>query len=94
MILIVDFQAALQSTNSEEDKAILIAIKSAYWLTSKDIPLSKYESHINFLKQTCVDLNCLKLNEQYQYKSYYTANENLNAINEHFDQNDLLKVYL
>lgn len=66
----------------EEYKAMLIAI---YWLASKDIPLSQYESHIDFLKQIGVALSCLKLNDRVQYKSYFPTNEILNAINEYVD---------
>ena len=70
---------------SEEDKAVVKALKVVYWLAEKDLPLSKYESLINLLKELELGLpklSALKVSERVGYDSYYSANEMLKAIND------------
>ena len=70
--------------NTDEDEAILKAMKACYWLINEDLPLSKYQSLMELLRHLGVPrLETLKVKDQeaYQlYQSYYSATEILKGI--------------
>ena len=80
-------EAAMSSLNSEQDNAVMKAMKVVYWLADENLPLSKYESLIGLLKELGVPgLEPLKVSERVEYDSYFTANEMLLAINQAIDE--------
>lgn len=78
---------AVNIVNSEEDKAVMNAMKVVYWMATENIALSKYESFINLLKELeCPGIDFLKVNDRVQYQSYYSANQMLASISEVIDK--------
>ncbi|KAK3747890.1 hypothetical protein QZH41_001354 [Actinostola sp. cb2023] len=82
-----NFDAAFAKANSQEDEAVIKALKVVYWLASENLPMSKYESLMQLLKELEVPkIECLKVNNRIDYESYYTANELLSAISSQIDE--------
>lgn len=70
----------------KEDRAISVAMKAVFWLSHEGLPLSKYSSLINFLKELAVpDIDYLNVNEGCNYSSYTTAVDLLDAISTSID---------
>ena len=61
------------------------AMKVVYWLASENLPLSKYESLMQLLKDLEVP-KIASLKIRVDYESYYTANEILSAISSQIDK--------
>ncbi|XP_060559338.1 zinc finger protein 862-like [Ruditapes philippinarum] len=81
-----NFQLAVSKAFSKEDEAMVKMIKTVVWLAKENLPLSKFESLVNFLNSVDVPgLEALECSEKVNYKSYYTANEILSAIGDHLD---------
>ena len=73
-------EVVMKNTQLEEDQAIIKSLKVVYWMATENIPLSKYSSLINLLKMLHVPgLGCLAIGSRIDYKSYYSANELLEA---------------
>ena len=54
------FDAAVAKANSEEDEGVIKALKVVYWLASENLPMSKYESLMQLLKELEVPkIHCL-----------------------------------
>ncbi|KAL5022803.1 hypothetical protein ScPMuIL_001958 [Solemya velum] len=85
--LALQFEAAAANAFSEEEEAILKAIKTVFWMASENLPLSKYEGLMGLMKDLEVPkLECLKVSERIDYTSYYTANEILAAISDQIEE--------
>lgn len=85
--LSANFEAAVSKAFSEEDEAMIKAMKVVYWLASENLPLAKYESLMQLLKDLGVPkIACLKVSERVDYESYYAANEILTAISSQIDE--------
>ena len=80
-----NFNASLSKMFIEEDEAIMKAMKAIYWMASENLPMTKYESMMQLLKDLGVPIACLKVSERVDYESYYTANEILSAISTQID---------
>ena len=80
-----NFNASLSKMFIEEDEAIMKAMKAVYWMASENLPMTKYESMMQLLKDLGVPIACLKVSERVDYESYYTANEILSAISTQID---------
>ena len=63
--LSANFEAAVSKAFSEEDEAMIKAMKVVYWLASENLPLTKYESLMQLLKDLGVPkIACLKVSER------------------------------
>lgn len=81
-----DFKDSCKKLFSNEDEAVMIAMMAVYWLASEDLPLNKYESMIQFLKNVGESkLENLRVNDHVHYESYYSAKEILIAINDEIE---------
>ena len=80
-----NFEAAVAKAFTEEDEAMIKAMKVVYWLASENLPLSKYESLMQLLKDLEVP-KIASLKIRVDYESYYTANEILSAISSQIDE--------
>ena len=49
-VLNANFEAAVSKASSQEDEAIIKAMKVVYWLALENLPLSKYQSLMQLLK--------------------------------------------
>lgn len=82
----VEIETAKEKTQLEEDKAIIKALKIVFLMASENLPLSKYSSLMNLMKMPGVPgLECLSIGSSIDYKSYYSANELLEAISDAID---------
>ena len=82
-----DMNVAVKKTHEAQDLAIVKALKVVYWLASENLPLSKYESQMNLMKELEVPGLChLGVSGRVTYESYYTANELLEAISATIDE--------
>lgn len=58
-------ESAVSKAFSEEDEAMIKAMKVVYWITSENLPLTKYESLMQLLKDLGVlKIVCLKVGER------------------------------
>ena len=67
-----NFNASLSKVFIEEDEAIMKAMKAVYWMASENLPMTKYESMMQLLKDLGVPIACLQVSERVDYKSYHT----------------------
>ena len=73
--------AAIHNAKCQQDEAIIKTLKLLNWLACENVPLSKFESLINLLKELGLPcLSSLNIGDRIDYNSYYTANELLEAI--------------
>lgn len=81
--LLKDRQKCEDTQHSAEHAAVLIALKSVYWLAVKNIPLSKFKSFIDFQKDVGVNaLSGLAKSQGISYDSDYAMNEFLKSLSE------------
>ena len=79
--------AALNNAKCEQDETIIKILKLVNWLACENVPLSKFESLMNLLKELGVPgLGSLNIGDRIDYNSYYTANELLEAISNVLDE--------
>ena len=70
-----------KKANSEEEKAIIDALKSTFWLAKEGLPLVKFKSLINLLRAVnAPDIKHLKVSDEMAYDSSYSALEFLHSI--------------
>ena len=71
---------------SEHDEALVKLMKVVYWLAQENMPLTKFDSFMDLLKQLGVKgLGVLRVNKRVDYVSYYTAKELLEAMSDVLD---------
>ena len=79
--------AAINNVKCEQDDAIIQILKLSNWLGCENVPLSKFESLMNLLKELGVPgLGSLNIGDRIDYNSYYTANELLETISDVLDE--------
>ena len=77
---------AINNAKCKQDEAIIKTLKLVNWLACENVPLSKFESLMNLLKELGVPgLGSLNIGDRINYNSYYTANELLEAISDVLD---------
>ena len=65
--------AAINNAKCEQDKAIIKTLKLVNWFACENVPLSKFESLMNLLKELGVPgLGSLNIGDRIDYNSYYT----------------------
>lgn len=88
------FAQAAANVDKKENCAITSVMKVVYWLAKECIPLTKYQSLLQLLKQLGTpNLDALKIGERIDYGSYTTACDILNALSETIDQNVTEKLH-
>ena len=81
-----NMKLACEKVLTTEEEAVIICMKTVYWMAKENIPLSKYTSLRNFqdhLETPKTDK--LKVTETVNYSSYTTATDMLKAINDTID---------
>ena len=66
-----NMQKAVNKALNKEEKGVIVALKTVYWLAKEGLPLSKYQSLINFLKELqtlCTAF--LNVNDLVDYSGY------------------------
>ena len=77
---------AINNAKCKQDEAIIKTLKLVNWLACENVPLSKFQSVMNLLKELRVPgLGSLNISDRIDYSSYYTANELLEAISDVLD---------
>ena len=78
--------AAINNVKCKQDEAIIKTLKLVNWFACENVPLSKFESLMNLLKELIVPgLGSLNIGDRIDYNSYYTAQELLEAISDVLD---------
>ncbi|XP_062573421.1 zinc finger protein 862-like [Saccostrea cucullata] len=78
-----EMNVAVAKMMTDHDSALIKAIKTVHWLAIENLPLSKFESMMDFLKDVGTpNLNFLQVGNRIDYQSYYSANEFLHAISD------------
>ena len=70
-----DHQKAINRVCTKEESAIIVALKTVYFLAQEGIALSKYTNMMKFLKEVVgtPNLDSLNVNKRADYSSYNTA---------------------
>ncbi|XP_061191044.1 zinc finger protein 862-like [Saccostrea echinata] len=78
-----EMNVAVAKMMTDHDVALIKAIKTVHWLANENLPLSKFESMMDFLKDIGTpSLHFLQVGNRIDYQSYYSANEFLHAISD------------
>ncbi len=82
-----NFQTAVSSALSKEESGIVACMKVVYWMAKEAVPLSKYSSLMELLRELGTpNMDALKFGERVTYGSYNTACDLLNSISKTIDK--------
>ncbi|XP_060556337.1 uncharacterized protein C17orf113-like [Ruditapes philippinarum] len=88
-----DFKSVMNKHFSAKEEAVLLALKTVYYLVEENIPLSKFKSLVEFQKSVGVSgYNHLSVSDGISYESDYAGHEFLKAVSDTVETHTVQKL--
>jgi hypothetical protein len=76
-----NLSSAVNKVLNKQENGVMVALKAVYWMAQVGLPLSKYSSVMNFLKEVQTpNVDALVVNSRVDYMSYNTGVDLLTAL--------------